>query len=203
MTIVAVTGGIGSGKSVVCRLFGMLGAKVYDCDSGAKRLMNGDKELAAKIVELFGAESYTNGTLNRGYLAKIIFADAERRLALDRFVHPAVARDLKLWCERCAASGERYAVVESAILFESGLDRMVDKVVVTDAPREMCIARAMARDGATRSAIEARIKGQIDSSERLRRADYVVENDEQKLLWRQVLALDSIFRGAVEENIHP
>ena len=135
MIRVGVTGGIGSGKSTVCRLFAERGVPVYDSDSEAKRLMGEDPSLRAALVEAFGDETFRDGVLNRRYLAATVFGDRRALARLEALVHPCVKRDFERWAaERIA---EPYVVLECAILYESGMDAAVDRVVAVVAPEEL------------------------------------------------------------------
>ena len=145
MIRVGVTGGIGSGKSTVCRLFAERGVPVYDSDSEAKRLMGEDPSLRAALVEAFGDETFRDGVLNRRYLAATVFGDRRALARLEALVHPCVKRDFERWAaERIA---EPYVVLECAILYESGMDAAVDRVVAVVAPEELRLVRVNARDG--------------------------------------------------------
>ncbi len=185
---IGVTGGIGSGKSTVCRLFALYGVPVYDCDLGARVLMEQDGTLIAKIKELLGAESYKDGKPDRARIASQVFNSPELLEKLDALVHPAVGADFERW-----ASGRTgYVVMESAILFESGFDARVDKTVVVDAPAELRIGRAVAR-GAVRADVERRMANQMDPQQAAARADYVIQNDPEHSLVEQVARLHKLF----------
>lgn len=170
---VGITGGIGSGKSTVSAILEDIGVALYNSDVRAKELMATDAALREAIIERFGAECYTAEGLNRGYLASRVFGSAEELAALNAIVHPAVMADFQAWAER--AEGD-YVIFESAILFEAGLEGSVDSTVVVMAPEELRIERAMARDGATREQVVARIKNQMSDDERTDRAKYAIVN---------------------------
>ncbi len=170
---VGITGGIGSGKSVVCRLLGERGVAVYDADSRAKGLMATSKELREALIEAFGVEVFTSEGVNRGYLAARVFSDVEQLQRLNAIVHPAVMEDFDRWAE---AQQGRYVVLESAILFEAGLESRVDATVAVMAPEELRVERVMARDGATKEQVLARINNQMSDDERADRAKYGVVN---------------------------
>lgn len=188
MLKVGITGGIGSGKTTVCRLFELLGAPVYYADERARYLMHHDVAVRSAIVDAFGAEAYTpSGELDRAYLAQLAFADPQQLQALNAIVHPAVAEDEARW--QVAQEGVPYTLKEAAILFESGSYKNVDRVIVVYAPRELRLARAMQRDGASAEAIEARMAKQMPEEEKLQHADYIVHNDGQQMLIPQVWAL--------------
>ena len=189
---VGITGGIGSGKSTVCRLFAERGVAVYDTDAAAKRLMAEDDALKRGIVARFGAESYRDGVLNRPYLAERVFGDDKEREALNGLVHPAVIADFERWAEE--QQGE-YVVLESAILFEAGLDKHLDRVGAVLAPEALRVERAMKRDGATRAQILSRMAAQLDDDTLSRRADVSVVNIFEEELEQIVQELDFRFKN--------
>jgi len=180
--LIAITGGIGSGKSVVSQLLRTMGFTVYDCDERAKWVMTYDDQLRNELCRLFGADTYlptADGTwvLNRSYLASRIFASADALAQMNACVHPAVWRDLKVQFE--AERRDRF-FFESAILFESGFDQLShpDEVWTVSAPLELRIRRAMMRDNATREKILSRIASQLPQEEKERRADHTIINDD-------------------------
>lgn len=194
MLKVGVTGGIGSGKSTLCRLFAACGVPVYDTDKAAKRLMVEDAALRHAIAARFGAEAYRAGELNRAYLAERLFAEAEARAALNALVHPAVVADFERWAE---AQESDYVVVESALLFEAGLDRAVDFVVAVLAPEALRVERAMQRDGAEEAQIRARMAAQMSDDALAARADVVVVNIFEEDLLPTVKELNSRFKQQI------
>ena len=189
---VGITGGIGSGKSTVCRLFAARGVAVYDCDAAAKRLMAEDEALKGAIVARFGEACYCDGVLNRSYLAEQIFGSDEAREALNGLVHPAVIADFERWAEEQA--GE-YVVLESAILFEAGLEKHLDCVVAILAPKPLRLERAMKRDDAQREQIEARMTTQLDDDTLCAKADVSLVNIFEEELEQQVQELDFRFKN--------
>lgn len=189
MVRLGVTGGIGSGKSVVCRLLQMLDVPVYDSDSRAKWLMANSLALRERLCARFGTEIYEGGVLQRRVLAERVFSDAEALATLNAIVHPAVAEDFCVWAAEREAEGADVVVLESAILLSSGFDGFVDRCVAVVAPEELRVARAVARDGASVEQIEARIAAQMSQQEVASRCDYVIVNDEESMLWPQVLSL--------------
>lgn len=189
---VGITGGIGSGKSTVCRLFAARGVAVYDCDAAAKRLMAEDEALKGAIVTRFGEACYCDGMLNRSYLAEQIFGSDEAREALNGLVHPAVIADFERWAEEQA--GE-YVVLESAILFEAGLEKHLDCVVAILAPKPLRLERAMKRDDAQREQIEARMATQLDDDTLCAKADLSLVNIFEEELEQQVQELDFRFKN--------
>lgn len=187
MKKIGITGGIGSGKSVVSRLLKAMGYGVYDSDSWAKHLMNGDASIKEALMARFGEETYTKEGLNRAYLAQQIFNNQEALAFVNSVVHPAVGRHFEKWCDE---ENSRVVFIESAILFSSGFDKMVDATIFVDAPQECRLARAMKRDNATTEAIMARIENQKKEEIYGREhADLVVMNDNKRLIIPQVMSI--------------
>ena len=183
--IIGITGGIGSGKSVVSSICRSKGFAVYDCDSRAKILMSHNESLRTQIIARLGDESYDqNGELNRQYIADIIFNDAERRDELNRLVHAAVLEDIKTWI---ASSDESLLFIESAILYSSGIDKIVDRVWMVDADIETRIARVISRNAMSREEVLARIQSQRNefaSVDRLKTS--AIDNNGQQSLILQI-----------------
>ncbi len=185
-----ITGGIGSGKTTVCGIFETLGVPVYDADAWAKWLIRHDPALQQAIVGLFGAEAYLpDGEYNRIYVAGIVFQQPDKRAALNAAVHPAVERHSRAWHEQQARAGHLYTLKEAALLVESGGHRHLDALVVVTAPEELRIQRVMARDGLAEAAVKARLNAQLPEAEKIRVADFVIINDGQHSLVRQVWAV--------------
>ena len=172
---VAITGGIGSGKSKVVELLAQRGVAAYDSDSRAKALMASSPELREQIIECFGSEAYDGEEVNRSYLAERVFNDKEALTKLNAIVHPAVMADFERWAE-----GEEgnYVVMESAILFEAGLEGSFDATVSVMAPEELRLERAMKRDGATEEQIRERMRNQLSDEERCDRSTFAIVNIE-------------------------
>lgn len=186
MKTLGVTGGIGSGKSTVCRIFEELGAHVFYADEEAKRLMHEDEAVRAEIREAFGYESYLpSGDLNREYLAKKVFNRPRSLRKISHIVHPRVFEAFRRAREAAEKEGAPLMIKEAAILFESGGDRKVDAVAVVDAPVEERIRRVVARDDTTEEAVRARMKNQWAASELRKRADYIIENGDAREDLRQ------------------
>ena len=199
MIRVGLTGGIGSGKSTVCRLFEELGVRCYDSDSRAKWLMQNDPDLRAELIEIFGEQVYNdNGELDRARLAAEVFGNSERLAALNGAVHPAVGRDWERWCEERRGEGARYAILESAILFDCGFDKKVDQVITVSAPEQTRIERAAMRDNAPTDVIRNRIKAQMSDKERERRAHHTIVNIDITTLREQVEKIHKILCNEIE-----
>lgn len=198
MIRVGVTGGIGSGKSTVCRLLAERGVPVYDSDSEAKRLMGEDPMLRAALIEAFGSETFRDGVLNRRYLADTVFRDRERLGRLEALVHPCVKRDFERWAAEHAA--EPYVVLECAILYESGMDVAVDRVVAVVAPEELRLMRVNARDGASAEEIRRRMAAQLSDDALRERADYTIVNINREDLAADVAECDRRFRYEAAGN---
>jgi len=165
---IAVTGGIGSGKSYVCYILAERGIEVYDCDAAAKRLMRESEDIRSQLTSLIGEDAYREGRLNKAAVARFLMQSEDNTQKVNAIVHPAVGLDFVL-------SGLSW--MECAILFESGFDRYVDRVVCVTAPEEVRLARVMRRDGITREAASAWMKKQMPQHEVLARSDYEIVND--------------------------
>ncbi len=188
MLHVGITGGIGSGKTTVCKIFETLGIPVYYADARAKWLMTNDPELGQGIKSLLGEEVFSpEGHLNRGWIAARVLANPELLTKLNGIVHPAVAVDGLNW--QAAQTGVPYTLKEAALLFESGNARFLDKIIVVTAPLEVRVARVMARDMASRETVLGWISKQMPEEEKVARADYVIQNDGNHLLIPQVMEI--------------
>ncbi len=173
MVILGITGGIGSGKSYISSLLHkQMNVPVYDCDTEAKRLICEDDTIRQKLTELAGASVYRNGELQKNVLADYLFASQQHVQQVNAIVHPAVRKDIGKWVKQ---QDSPVVAVESAILYESGFDTLVDKVLFVNAPLELRIQRSMKRDGSTREQVEARI-GMQQSEQQQKKADFVIDN---------------------------
>jgi dephospho-CoA kinase len=186
MIKVGITGGIGSGKSTVAKVFEVLGIPVYYADDAAKRLMNEDDNLKQKIQALFGEAVYKNGLLDRKQLAAIVFNAPEKLSLLNSVVHPVTIADAEQWMLHQTTP---YAIKEAALIFESGAQQQLDYVIGVYAPAPLRIQRSMQRDGITRDEVIARMNKQIDDNIKMRLCNFVITNDEQELLIPQIIAL--------------
>jgi dephospho-CoA kinase len=190
---IGVTGGIGSGKSLICRIFACFGAPVYDADSHAKELMTTDGILISNIKKEFGELSYhTDGSLNRKYLSATVFNDDEKLEKLNKLVHPRVGANYEQWAED--RSDQPYIIKEAALLFEAGSDKLLDKIMVVTAPDWLRIKRVRQRDPQrTEDQIRAIMGKQMSQDEKMKRADFTITNDEAVLLIPQVIELHQKF----------
>lgn len=189
MRLFAISGGIGSGKSVVAHMLQVMGYQVYDCDSRAKSLMTESQDVRCQLIEAFGNETFlADGTLNRQHLSTVAFADEQSLKQLNAIVHPATARDMRLWADSRAAEGDQAAFVETALLRTAGIDRMVDGVWHVTAPEVVRIRRVMTRSGLTAEQVRDRMAAQI-AEEQITDGEQVIVNDDVTAIMPQVLRL--------------
>lgn len=186
MLRVGITGGIGSGKSTVARIFEVLGIPVYYADDAAKRLMNEDEELKQKIKAQFGETVYHDGKLDRKAMAGLVFNDPAKLEMLNRLIHPATIKDAAGWMQKQVTA---YTIKEAALIFESGAQEQLDYVIGVTAPAPLRIQRTMQRDGVSREEVLARMDKQMDESIKMKLCDFVIRNDEQEMLLPQVINL--------------
>jgi len=185
MLVVGLTGGIGSGKSLVAEIFSHLNIPIYNSDEKAKALMN-SPGLMGQIKSDFGEKTYVDNKLNRSYLSKIVFNNSEELQKLNNIVHPVVRKDFILWHEQ---QDSLYTIREAAILFESGASQDCDKIIAVSANEEIRIARVMKRDNSVREDVKARILNQWSDEKRNNLSDFVILNDEEKMLIPQVIRI--------------
>lgn len=189
MRLIAITGGIGCGKSVVARMVQVMGYNVYDCDSRAKMLMITNPEVRKQLQMAFGDETYLDdGTLNRQHLSRVAFADADKLSRLNGIVHPATARDMRRWADEQAQHGASVSFVETALLRTAGLDSMVDDVWHVSAPTSVRIDRVMKRSGLMAQQVKDRIAAQT-IEDQLVEGERPIINDNTTALLPQVLQL--------------
>lgn len=193
MLKVGITGGIGSGKSLVCRILSVFGVPVFHADLEARRLMDEDTHLGAALRARFPNCCHADGSPDRKALATLVFHDPEELAALNALVHPAVRDAFVKWAEVQQAP---YVVMEAAILAESGGHRHMDRVVTVEAPEEVRLARVMARDGSDADAVRARMRNQAGEETRRAVAQHVLINDGRQMLLPQVLALHEQLNAA-------
>lgn len=190
MLRIGITGGIGSGKSTVARIFNVLGIPVYDADSAAKRLMAEDEILKSNIINAFGKDSYIDGKLNRKFLSEVVFNDENKINLLNSFVHPATIRDADEWMKKQNAP---YLIKEAALIFESSSDKYLDLVIGVKSPLSLRIERTRKRNNIAEEQVIARMKFQMDEEEKMSLCDYIIVNDEKEMLIPQVLFLHQKF----------
>ena len=196
MLKIGITGGIGVGKTIVSRMFQVLGVPIYDADTRAKWVMHHDQELRKELEEAFGPETYNAaGELNRAYLAGVVFNNPVRLELLNSLVHPHVGKDFEVWV--AAHADKPYILKEAALMFESESWRQVDEVIAVYAPLELRIKRLLKRDThRTEEDIKAIMARQLSEEEKMRRAQHIIYNDDQQLIIPQVLALHEQFSRA-------
>ena len=183
---IGLTGGIGSGKSAVAKIFETLGIPVYYADDAAKRVMNENALLRKQLIRHFGEESYTDNQLNRKYISSRVFGNPEQLTLLNSLVHPLTIADADQWMQLQTAP---YIIKEAALIFESDAWKHLDEVIGVSAPFELRLNRAMKRDNISAGEVQARMSKQMNEEEKMNRCDYVIINDETELLIPQVLVL--------------
>lgn len=195
MKLIGITGGIGAGKSVVSKIIKSIGLDVYDSDREAKRLINQSAIIRKQLISLLGSEVYLcNGLINKPLLANSIFSNEEMRLQVNSIVHPAVCNDIKQWYNNISINKNNYNLqlcfVESAILFESGIENLTSAVIYVDAPEDIRIKRITNRDNLNLEDVIIRIKSQqkIDNINRYK-SDYIINNDNTTLLAPKILSI--------------
>jgi dephospho-CoA kinase len=197
MLKLGLTGGIGSGKTTVAKIFETLGIPVYYADDAAKRIMNEDQHLKEEIIRHFGSESYINNMLNRTYISKQVFNDKIKLDLLNSLVHPATIRDSQHWMQNQKAP---YTIKEAALIFESGMQKQLDYIIGVSAPKELRIERTISRDGISREEVLNRINSQMDEDMKISRCDFIIYNNEEQALLPQVLDLHRRLRNLSEER---
>jgi dephospho-CoA kinase len=198
MLKIGLTGGIGSGKTTVAKVFELLGAPVYYADEAAKRIMNEDVELKRAIQKQFGEAAYKNGELDRAYLSSKVFNDPFQLEILNALVHPATLRDAASWMNRQKTA---YTIKEAALIFESGAAEQLDYIIGVYAPTELRIKRIMERNGMTHEEVAKRMNNQIDERIKMKLCDFVIYNDEEQLVIPQVLQLNQQLLEFAREKI--
>lgn len=195
--LIGITGGIGSGKSTVAKIFNILGIPVYSADDRAKWLMSNDPDLKDQIIANFGKESYfEDGSLNRSYLASRVFNDEEKISIINSFVHPAVKKDFEKWVLN---HNSPYVLKEAALLFESGSYKDLDKVINVSAPLKIRINRVLLRDPQrSENQINDIINKQLPDEEKNLKADFVIKNSDNRLLIPQVMQIHQLLLGPID-----
>ncbi len=187
MITAGITGGIASGKSVVCEVFKLLGVPIYNADTAAKVLANTDREIKNDLIKLFGDDIYEGNNLNRKKLSEIIFNNKTALENTNKIIHPRVINDFLRWAEE--HKDHKYILMEAAILYESGTYKMLNKVITVTAPKQLRISRALSRENFTKQIIENIQKNQILDEEKVKRSHYVILNDNKTLILPQILRI--------------
>jgi dephospho-CoA kinase len=194
MKIIGITGGIGSGKSLVCKIFEQLDVPVFYADAEAKNIINFDPHVRKALTLALGEEIYTSeGLIDKQKISMLIFNSAEKRKIVESIVHPTVLQRFGYWAAH--RSDSPYVIKEAALIFESGLTAGLDHIVVVDAPEKLRINRVMERDHVSSEYVKGVILAQLDANEKRKLADFVIVNDGVQMLIPQVLALHNIFSG--------
>ena len=193
-TMIGLTGGIGSGKSVVAKIFATLGIPVFNADDEAKRIMQTSPEIKSKLIQQFGMDIYNESGLDKEKLASIVFDDPFQLQLLNAIVHPVTIQAAKAWA---AKQTSPYVIKEAALIFESGAADGLLKVIGVTAPLSLRTHRLMQRDGITKDQVDARMRNQISDTIKMRLCDYVIENNNQQMVLPQVLDIDKAIRAAL------
>jgi dephospho-CoA kinase len=193
-TMIGLTGGIGSGKSVVAKIFATLGIPVFNADDEAKRIMQTSPEIKSKLIQQFGMDIYNESGLDKEKLASIVFDDPFQLQLLNAIVHPVTIQAAKAWA---AKQTSPYVIKEAALIFESGAADGLLKVIGVTAPLSLRTHRVMQRDGITKEQVDARMRNQISDTIKMRLCDYVIENNNQQMVLPQVLDIDKAIRAAL------
>ena len=187
MLKIGLTGGIGSGKSVVAELLQIMGIPVYDSDASSKNMCNTDESLIKSMISLFGPELYKDGLLDGKLLADHVFGNETALKAVNALIHPVVVRDFMEWCK--LNSQYPILVMESAIIFEAGLEHLFDRIITVTAPEEIRIERICKRNGMSSESVKVRLKNQISESERISKSDIIIVNDGVQAVLPQVIKI--------------
>jgi dephospho-CoA kinase len=193
-TMIGLTGGIGSGKSVVAKIFTTLGIPVFNADEAAKMMMQSNPDIKAKLIEQFGSSIYNEFGLQKEKLAAIVFNEPYQLQLLNAIVHPLTIQAAKDWALKQISP---YVIKEAALIFESGAADGLFKVIGVTAPLSLRIQRVMQRDRVSKEQVEARMQHQISDTIKMRLCDYVIQNNNQQMLIPQVLELDKAIRAAL------
>ena len=198
--IIGITGGIGSGKTTVCRIFESIGIPVYYADIRARYLMNHNRKLKAQIKKILGHKAYhRNGRLNRRYVADKIFNDKKLLKAINEVVHPAVHLDAADWYQ--SQVNVPYALYEAALLVENGSYKSFNKLIVVAAPEELRIKRVVKRDKTNLKQVGARIRNQLPEKDKIAVADYIINNDETQSVIKLVIELHRKLLSEISKNV--
>lgn len=187
--VIGITGGIGSGKTTVCKVFGLLGIPVFEADIEARHLMNSNSEIKTAMINLFGESIYTSeGQLNRQLLAPLIFQNNFLRVKVNELVHPVVRKEFYKWMK--LKKTYTYVIYEAAILFEGGFYEKMDYSILVTAPKEQRIARTMQRNKITEQMVKERMKSQWPEEKKSKLADLCLVNDNKNLILPDIIRID-------------
>jgi len=191
MLKVGITGGIGSGKSIVCEVFKHFGIPVYYADIEANNLIISDKNIKKQLIEHFGKKIYSRNQLNKSRFSSIIFNDKKALQKVNSIIHPVVRQNFKDWIKK--NKDKKYIIKEAALLFESGTYQDLDEIITISAPEHIKIKRIMKRDKTDKESVQKRIRNQISDTEKIRKSDHVIYNNGSQLILPQILSLHKIF----------
>lgn len=192
MLQVGITGGIGAGKSLVAKIFMILGIPAYNADDRAKWLMNHNPNLQSKIIDLFGEDSYQGGNLNRKYLAEQVFPNPELLKKLNAIVHPAVEEDYHRWVSFQKQKGCNYTLKEAALLFETGSYKKLDYTILVHASEKTRIKRVLNRDPhRNHTQVKEIMQKQLPEEQKLKKADFIINNEPDQMVIQQVLEINN------------
>lgn len=199
MLRIGITGGIGAGKTTICKIFQALGISVFDADRSAKRMMAENPELKNQLITQFGEASFSeDGSLNRKYLAEKVFANDTALNQLNQLVHPFVLKDYEAWLQKIPNAP--YSIREAAILLESGTYKDLDVIIVIDAPEDLRIKRVIQRDKRTEAEVQSIISKQWLMEKKQKFASFIIQNNEKQFLIPQVLHLHELLKSQSEQN---
>ncbi|MFN6946766.1 MAG: dephospho-CoA kinase [Cytophagaceae bacterium] len=189
---IGITGGIGSGKTTVCKVFQLVGVPVYNADSRAKWLMNYNSEIRKSVISEFGEKAYQNDELNSSFIAAQVFGDQTRLEKLNSIVHPAVGHDFADWCGK--QTNVPYVLKEAALLFEAGTVKDLDRVITVFSPKELRVSRILDRDkNRTENDVLKIMENQMPDEEKIKKSDHIIFNDLENMVIPQVLKLHELF----------
>lgn len=196
MKKVGITGGIGSGKTTVCEIFKLLGIPVFHADDEAKILQNNDLQIKKHLIELFGEQIYSaDGIPDRKKMAEVVFTDAKALAGLNAIIHPAVRKAFLKWTEKHLDAP--YILYEAAVLIESGYDSDLDRNILVLADEKIRIERVIRRDNSSAKLVKQRILNQMPDIQKIDKVDYIIENNNEKLLIPQIIDLDQLISADV------
>ena len=189
--IIGITGGIGSGKTFICKKFKEFGVPVYNADERAKFLMENDNQLKNELISYFGKEIYLNEKLNKQLLAKRIFTNKQDLEFINSVVHPAVAKDTEIWEEE--NKDKSYLIKEAALLFENKSYKELDKTILVFAPEDERILRVMKRDSSSKDQVLSRINNQMSDLDKMENADFIINNTGKNKIDKIVMKMNMLF----------